>query len=57
MGGADPYDIETVQPNSQKRISGPYGVLKLDLTDTTYTWQYVGTDNQVKDSGPTYTCH
>ncbi|WP_030758982.1 discoidin domain-containing protein [Streptomyces griseus] len=57
MGGAEPYDIETVQPNSQKRISGTYGVLKLDLTDTTYTWQYVGTDDQVKDSAPTYTCH
>ncbi|MEV4945932.1 discoidin domain-containing protein [Streptomyces sp. NPDC053755] len=57
MGGAEPYPIETVQPNSQKRISGPYGVLKLDFTDTTYTWQYVGTDGQVKDSGPTYTCH
>ncbi|MFB7862056.1 discoidin domain-containing protein [Streptomyces sp. NPDC056069] len=57
MGGAEPYPIETVQPNSQKRISGPYGVLKLDLTDTTYTWQYVGTDGQVKDTGPTYTCH
>ncbi|MFJ5711639.1 discoidin domain-containing protein [Streptomyces sp. NPDC093105] len=57
MGGAEPYDIETVQPNSQKRISGTYGVLKLDLTDTTFTWQYVGTDDQVKDSAPTYTCH
>ncbi|MFJ8665953.1 discoidin domain-containing protein [Streptomyces sp. NPDC093600] len=57
MGGAEPYPIETVQPHSQKRISGTYGVLKLDLTDTTYTWQYVGTDGQVKDSAPTYTCH
>ncbi|MFF5972718.1 discoidin domain-containing protein [Streptomyces sp. NPDC012769] len=57
MGGAEPYPIETVQPNSQKRISGPYGVLKLNFTDTTYTWQYVGTDGQVKDTGPTYTCH
>ncbi|WP_030194837.1 discoidin domain-containing protein [Streptomyces sp. NRRL S-87] len=57
MGGAEPYPIETVQPHSQKRISGTYGVLKLDLTDTTYTWQYVGTDGRVKDTGPTYTCH
>ncbi|MEV7276405.1 discoidin domain-containing protein [Streptomyces sp. NPDC093111] len=57
MGGAEPYPIETVQPNSQKRISGPYGVLKLDFTDTTYSWQYVGTDGSVKDTGPTYTCH
>ncbi|MFJ7158854.1 discoidin domain-containing protein [Streptomyces sp. NPDC101118] len=56
-GGAEPYPIENVQPNSQKRISGPYGVLKLDLTDTTYGWQYVGTDGQVKDTGPTRTCH
>ncbi|MFH8928013.1 discoidin domain-containing protein [Streptomyces pristinaespiralis] len=57
MGGAEPYPIEEVQPNSQKRISGPYGVLKLDLTDTTYRWSYVGTDGSVKDTSPTYTCH
>ncbi|MFE1379663.1 discoidin domain-containing protein [Streptomyces sp. NPDC058740] len=57
MGGAEPYPIETVQPNSQKRISGSYGVLKLNFTDTAYSWQYVGTDGSVKDTGPTYTCH
>jgi hypothetical protein len=57
MGGAEPYPIEEVQPNSQKRISGPYGVLKLDLTDTTYRSSYVGTDGSVKDTSPTYTCH
>ncbi|MFI8101196.1 discoidin domain-containing protein [Streptomyces sp. NPDC086023] len=56
-GGAEPYPIENVQPHSQRRISGPYGVLRLDLTDTTYTWQYVGTDGQVKDTGPTRACH
>ncbi|AYG79235.1 Alkaline phosphatase [Streptomyces hundungensis] len=57
MGGAEPYPIEQVQPNSQKRISGEYGVLKLDLNATGYTWSYVGTDGQVKDSAPNYTCH
>ncbi|MEU3921506.1 discoidin domain-containing protein [Streptomyces sp. NPDC029004] len=57
MGGAEPYPIEEVQPNSQKRISGSYGVLKLDFTDTGYSWQYVGTDGRAKDTGPTYTCH
>ncbi|MFG2820467.1 discoidin domain-containing protein [Kitasatospora sp. NPDC048365] len=57
MGGAEPYPIETVQPNSQKRISGDYGVLKLDFTDTGYGWTYVGTDGQVKDSSPKYSCH
>ncbi|MFF9566141.1 discoidin domain-containing protein [Streptomyces sp. NPDC014685] len=57
MGGAEPYPIEEVQPNSQKRISGEYGVLKLDFTDTDYTWSYVGTDGKVKDAGPKYSCH
>ncbi|MGW2813236.1 discoidin domain-containing protein [Streptomyces sp. NPDC001415] len=57
MGGAEPYPIEQGQPNSQKRISGQYGVLKLDLNDSGYTWSYVGTDGQIKDSAPNYTCH
>ncbi|MEN8652486.1 discoidin domain-containing protein [Streptomyces sp. 21So2-11] len=57
MGGAEPYPIEEVQPNSEKRISGPYGVLKLNFTDTSFGWQYVDTAGQVKDTGPTRTCH
>ncbi|MFH8476012.1 discoidin domain-containing protein [Streptomyces sp. NPDC018000] len=57
MGGAEPYPIENVQPNSQKRISGEYGVLKLDFTDSGYSWSYVGTDGKAKDASPKYTCH
>ncbi|MEU2134777.1 discoidin domain-containing protein [Streptomyces sp. NPDC018352] len=57
MGGAEPYPIEEVQPNSQKRISGEYGVLKLDFTDSGYSWNYVGTDGKTKDTSPKYTCH
>ncbi|CAN3978369.1 F5/8 type C domain protein [Kitasatospora purpeofusca] len=57
MGGAEPYPIEQVQPNSQKRISGEYGVLKLDFTDSGYGWSYVGTDGKAKDTSPTYSCH
>ncbi|MFF4423465.1 discoidin domain-containing protein [Streptomyces sp. NPDC001549] len=57
MGGAEPYPIEEVQPNSQKRISGPYGVVKLDFTDSGYGWTYVATDGQVKDTSPKYSCH
>ncbi|MFB7915683.1 discoidin domain-containing protein [Streptomyces sp. NPDC056061] len=57
MGGAEPYPIEDVQPNSQKRISGQYGVLKLDFTDSGYSWSYVGTDGKAKDTSPKYTCH
>ncbi|WP_335936235.1 discoidin domain-containing protein [Streptomyces sp. PTD5-9] len=57
MGGAEPYPIEEVQPNSQKRISGEYGVLKLDFTDTGYSFSYVGADGKTKDTSPKYTCH
>ncbi|AXE75983.1 discoidin domain-containing protein [Streptomyces atratus] len=57
MGGAEPYPIENVQPNSQKRISGQYGVLKMDFTDSGYSWSYVGTDGKAKDTSPKYACH
>ncbi|MFJ7209196.1 discoidin domain-containing protein [Streptomyces sp. NPDC098789] len=57
MGGAEPYPIENIQPNSQKRISGQYGVLKLDFTDSGYSFSYVGTDGKAKDTSPKYTCH
>ncbi|MFG2668552.1 discoidin domain-containing protein [Streptomyces sp. NPDC048387] len=56
MGGAEPYPIEQVQPNSQKRISGQYGILKLDFTDVGYSWTYVTADG-VKDTSPKYSCH
>ncbi|MFI6318109.1 discoidin domain-containing protein [Nonomuraea sp. NPDC050556] len=57
MGGASPYAIENVQPNSQKRLTNTFGVLKLALTDTTFSWQLIGVDGAVKDTSPTYTCH
>ncbi|MEU4729919.1 discoidin domain-containing protein [Streptomyces sp. NPDC023588] len=57
MGGAEPYPIEDVQPNSQKRISGPYGVVKLDFAASGYGWTYVAADGQVKDTSPKYSCH
>ncbi|WP_330294456.1 discoidin domain-containing protein [Streptomyces sp. NBC_00503] len=57
MGGAEPYPIENVQPNSQKRISGQYGVLKLDFTDSGYSWSYVDTEGKTQDTSPKYTCH
>ncbi|NUO98730.1 MAG: alkaline phosphatase [Nonomuraea sp.] len=57
MGGASPYQIENVQPNSQKRLSGTFGVLKLAFTANTFGWQLIGTDGSVKDSSPTYSCH
>ncbi|OUC96210.1 discoidin domain-containing protein [Streptosporangium minutum] len=57
MGGASPYNIENVQPNSLKRLQDVYGVLKLKLGPDTFSSQLIGTDGAVKDSSPTYTCH
>ncbi|MCB5164202.1 discoidin domain-containing protein [Streptomyces bambusae] len=57
MGGADPYPIENVRPNSQKRISGGYGVVKLDFNDAGFSWSYIGVDGKAKDTSPAYGCH
>ena len=55
-GGANPYKIEEVQPNSQKRITNTYGVVKLDFTDTGFSWKLIGTDGSTKDTSPSYSC-
>ncbi|MFD9861070.1 metallophosphoesterase family protein [Streptomyces alboflavus] len=55
-GGANPYKIEEVQPNSQKRITDTYGVVKLDFTDTGFSWKLIGTDGSTKDTSPSYSC-
>ncbi|MVO86980.1 alkaline phosphatase [Streptomyces sp. p1417] len=55
-GGANPYKIEEVQRNSQKRITNTFGVVKLDFTDNGYSWKLIGTDGSTKDSSPSYSC-
>ncbi|WP_412544006.1 discoidin domain-containing protein [Longispora sp. K20-0274] len=57
MGGANPYPIVNVQPNSLKRITGKFGVLKLTFSDNAFSSQLIGVDNSVLDTSPTYTCH
>ncbi|NUT33733.1 MAG: alkaline phosphatase [Hamadaea sp.] len=58
VGGADNYSFEgEVQPNSVKRLTDLHGVLKLTLTDTTFTGQLVDDTGAVRDTLPTYTCH
>ncbi|WP_020521979.1 discoidin domain-containing protein [Catelliglobosispora koreensis] len=58
LGGADNYSFEyPVAPNSVKRMTDLYGVLKLTLTDTTFTGQLVDDSGAVRDTTPTYTCH
>ncbi|MFH8568371.1 metallophosphoesterase family protein [Streptomyces sp. NPDC017993] len=56
-GGANPYDIEEVQPHSEKRLNDTFGVVKLNFTDTGFSWDLVGTDGSTKDSSPSYECH
>jgi PKD repeat protein len=55
-GGAGLYDFGTAKPNSQARYKG-FGVLKLTLKATSYTWEFMpiaGTSFTDTGSG---TCH
>jgi acid phosphatase type 7 len=40
-GGKNFTSIATVQPNSEVRKDGVYGILKLELHPTSYTWEFV----------------
>lgn len=55
-GGAESYAFAQPVKNSQVRISGYPGVLKLSLEPGRYRWQFVSVDGQVRDSG-TNACH
>lgn len=56
-GGADPYSVHSEHKTTAKLLAKTFGVLKLTLTDTTFSTQLIGIDNKVKDTSPTYTCH
>ncbi|TCO53118.1 discoidin domain-containing protein [Actinocrispum wychmicini] len=55
-GGAPLYDIHAAHPTTAKLLR-TFGVLKLSMTDTTFSSQLIGLDGSVLDSSPTYTCH
>jgi len=40
-GGAEMYPFSTPRPNSLKRLNRDFGVLKLTLRPTTYSWQFI----------------
>jgi hypothetical protein len=60
--GGDPGSGTTAtnEPNSQLKIYGTAGILRMDLSDTSYRWQFVAADGTangaVMDSG-TESCH
>ncbi|MGW1339636.1 discoidin domain-containing protein [Kribbella sp. NPDC002412] len=55
-GGMTLYDVHAEHPATAKLLQD-FGVLKLSMTDTTFSSQLIGLDNRVLDSSPTYTCH
>ncbi|TDU90311.1 3',5'-cyclic AMP phosphodiesterase CpdA [Kribbella voronezhensis] len=56
-GGASFYPVHAAHAATAKLIHDKNGVLKLSMTDNTFTEQLIGVDNTVLDSSPTYTCH
>jgi hypothetical protein len=58
-GGGDLYPTATLLPNSQARLTGVAGILRLDLNAGGYGWQFLpvdGASSAATDSG-TDTCH
>lgn len=55
-GGAEELQFVTVAPNSEVRVQGTSGLLRLWLSSHSYRWQYVTTEGVVADSGSA-ACH
>jgi hypothetical protein len=55
IGGRSFYTFSTIQPNSEVRITQQFGVLKLTLHGSSYSWELVAENHTVLDSGTT-TC-
>ena len=55
IGGRSFYTFSSVQPNSEVRITQQFGVLKLTLHGSSYSWELVAENHSVLDSGST-TC-
>jgi PKD repeat protein len=56
-GGGFDAPNTVLWPNSQVRISGVFGVLKLTLSSTTYSWQFVPVAGQTATDSGTTACH
>ena len=57
-GGASHYPFgSTPEANSQKRITGTFGVVRLILRPQAYLWRFIDTSGNVLDSGGPYPCH
>jgi hypothetical protein len=56
-GGAAPYVFRVIKPNSEKRIAGAFGVLKLTLHATSYDWEFVSVAPLLFHDSGTSVCH
>lgn len=56
-GGKSLRPFEDVLPNSEVRYAGGYGVLKLTLDDSTYTWQFISAAGQTFTDAGSRPCH
>ena len=56
-GGADLTIVANVQPNSEVRISGTFGVLKLTLQSTSYSWRFIAARGATATDSGSANCH
>jgi len=56
-GGASHYGFDRILSTSQVRNSNTYGVLKLTLSDTSYSWKFVPVAGKTFTDSGTTSCH
>lgn len=56
-GGANTYAFITIQPNSEVRKTGVWGVLKLTLHASSYDWKFEPIAGQSFSEGGSQACH
>jgi acid phosphatase type 7 len=56
-GGRSHHGFNTIRPNSQRRNSTAFGVLKLVLHPTSYSWNFIPIPGQTFTDSGTTACH
>jgi hypothetical protein len=56
-GGRSHHSIETVRPNSEARETQTYGILKLILQSSAYSWAFVPVAGKTFADAGTTACH
>jgi acid phosphatase type 7 len=50
-GGASLYDFDEAQPGSEFRNNSDFGVLRLELSEASYDWEFIASGQAQEDSG------